>query len=76
MLPCWVSCTVHGASRESPEPPNIILIFCDDLGYGDIGSFGARNHSTPYLDRMAAEWLRMTQLYSSAAFVRSHAVVS
>ncbi|MGB1520195.1 MAG: sulfatase family protein [Limisphaerales bacterium] len=67
MLPCWVPCTVHGASRESPESPNIVLIFCDDLGYGDIGPFGARSHSTPYLDRMAAEGLRMTQFYSSSS---------
>ena len=62
--------SLHGPRElpgESPESPNIILIFCDDLGYGDIGPFGARNHSTPQLDRMAAEGLRMTQFYSSCS---------
>ena len=67
MLLCLVLCTVHGVSRESPETPNIVLIFCDDLGYGDIGPVGARNHSTPHLDRMAAEGFRMTQFYSSCS---------
>lgn len=40
--------------------PNIILINCDDLGYGDIGSYGSTVNRTPHLDRLAAEGLRCT----------------
>ncbi len=47
--------------------PNIILINCDDLGYGDLGCYGSENHSTPALDRMAAEGMRFTDFYMAAA---------
>ena len=44
-------------------PPNFIVIFVDDLGYGDLGSYGHPTIRTPYLDRMAAEGMRLTQFY-------------
>lgn len=43
--------------------PNFIVIFCDDLGYGDIGCFGSNKHRTPNIDRMAAEGMRFTSFY-------------
>ena len=43
--------------------PNIILIFTDDQGYGDIGCYGAEGFQTPHLDRMAAEGTRFTDFY-------------
>ncbi len=46
-------------------PPNIILIYADDLGYGDLGCYGSRLR-TPNLDRMAAEGARFTQFYSAS----------
>lgn len=46
-----------------PEKPNFIVIFCDDMGYGDIGPFGSKLNRTPQLDRMAAEGLRLTSFY-------------
>lgn len=56
------------ARSASPDrPPNFIVIFCDDLGYGDIGPFGAKGISTPNLDRMAAEGARLTSFYASAS---------
>ncbi|HIM57261.1 MAG TPA: hypothetical protein EYM39_11195, partial [Candidatus Latescibacteria bacterium] len=42
----------------SPDRPDIILINCDDLGYGDVGCYGSTVHSTSALDRMAPEGMR------------------
>jgi arylsulfatase len=47
-----------------PRPANIIFIYCDDLGYGDLGVYGSHIR-TPNLDRMAAEGVRFTQFYSA-----------
>lgn len=47
-------------------PPNIIILFADDLGYGDLGCYGSPVIRTPNLDRMAAEGLRFTDFYSAA----------
>lgn len=51
------------ASAETP--PNFVVIFCDDLGYGDLGSFGHPTIRTPHLDRMAEEGQKWTQFYSA-----------
>lgn len=48
------------------KPANIIVIYCDDLGYGDLGSYGHPSIRTPHLDRMAAEGARFTNFYSGA----------
>lgn len=52
-------------SQLSAASPNIILIFCDDLGYGDIGCFGSEKHRTPNIDRLAAEGMKLTSFYST-----------
>jgi len=51
------------AKAAEVERPNFIIIFCDDLGYADIGPFGSENHRTPNLDRMAAEGRKFTSFY-------------
>ena len=48
------------------QKPNFILIYCDNLGYGDIGCFGSTKHKTPHLDQMAAEGLKLTSYYSAS----------
>ncbi|MBI1900433.1 MAG: sulfatase [Planctomycetia bacterium] len=48
------------------EPPNIVVILADDLGYGDLSCYGHPTIRTPHLDRLAAEGMRFTQFYSAA----------
>ena len=50
-------------SAQAPRRPNIVVIFADDLGYGDIGAFGAMNIRTPRIDAMAAEGQKWTSFY-------------
>jgi arylsulfatase A-like enzyme len=57
----------QGASVPPGAPlPNIVLVLADDLGYGDLGSYGQRRIRTPRLDRMAAEGMRFTQFYAGS----------
>lgn len=55
---------LHSVSAAIQRQPNIIFIYADDLGYGDLGCYGAQAIKTPNLDRMAAEGLRLTNFYS------------
>ena len=54
------------APAAGDRPPNIVFIFIDDMGYGDIGPFGSTLNKTPNLDRMAAEGVKLTQFYVSS----------
>ena len=47
--------------------PNIVFILADDMGYGDLGCFGATKIPTPYMDRIAAEGMRLTDAHSASA---------
>jgi arylsulfatase len=56
-------------TREAATPrraPNIVLVFADDLGYGELGCYGQRRIATPNIDRLAREGARFTQFYSAA----------
>ena len=46
--------------------PNIIVIFCDDLGYGDLGCYGSTKNRTPHVDQLAADGMMFTDFYSSS----------
>src|SRR5678815_4211624 len=54
---------VHPAAAQSARP-NILLIVTDDVGYGDIGSYGAPDVKTPNLDRLAREGTRFSDFYA------------
>jgi len=56
------------ASSEQPSPlPNIVLIYGDDIGHGDLGCYGATEVKTPNVDRLASEGLRFTDAYCTSA---------
>ena len=76
LLPCAAACLlVGGDSRPAgaapaaavSRPPNVVLIYADDLGYGDTGAYGATAVKTPHIDRLAAEGLRFTDAYATSA---------
>jgi len=49
------------------KTPNIVVIFCDDLGYSDVGCFGAKGYETPHLDKMAKEGRKFTNFHVASA---------
>jgi len=57
----------HVAAAMASDRPNIVLIIADDLGYGDLGCYGATKIKTPNVDRMAAEGVRFTQGYAPSS---------
>ena len=50
-----------------PRPPNLLFILADDMGYGDLSSFGRRDYQTPELDRLGQSGVRFTNAYSAAS---------
>ena len=61
-----VSCK---SDKSEYEQPNIIYILADDLGYGELGSFGQTEIETPNIDRLAEEGMIFTDHYSGLRFV-------
>ena len=68
LWPIGLALSAFARAASSESPPNIIVILADDLGYGDLGCYGATLIATPHLDRMAREGLRFTDAYASAPF--------
>jgi arylsulfatase A-like enzyme len=63
------------AADSPPAKPNVVLIFIDDMGYGDIGPFGSTKNRTPNLDRMAREGMKLTSFYAAPVCSVSRAQV-
>ncbi|MEL6390686.1 MAG: sulfatase [Bacteroidota bacterium] len=59
---CVVAC-----HQEKKQQPNFVFIFADDLGYGDLGCYGATDIKTPHIDRIAAQGIRFTDFYSASS---------
>ncbi|MGH9657528.1 MAG: sulfatase-like hydrolase/transferase [Bryobacteraceae bacterium] len=57
---------VAAQALAQPRRPNIVLIYCDDLGWGDLGCYGNRIIQTPNLDRLAARGTRFTDFHSTS----------
>ncbi len=64
---CCLPSTLAQSDGSPEAPPNFVVIFADDLGYGDLGCFGHPTIETPHLDRMAAEGMKLTQFYVAAS---------
>ena len=54
-------------AHAADAPPNIVILFADDLGINDLGCYGRKDQRTPNLDRLAAEGVRFTQAYAAAS---------
>ena len=64
-----------GATREADDRPNFVLVFIDDMGYGDIGAFGSTDHRTPHIDAMAEEGMKLTSFYAHPVCTPSRAAL-
>jgi arylsulfatase A-like enzyme len=62
----FIALSLHTAFAQKNQP-NIIIIFADDLGYGELGSYGQQLIQTPHLDKLASQGMRFTDFYSSSA---------
>lgn len=59
--------SVTGIAQQKSSTPNIVLIFMDDMGYGDLSCYGALDINTPNIDQLASEGIRFTNFLSSQA---------
>lgn len=67
-LACFSGLAAHaGGPKQNTPKPNVILIYADDLGYGDLECYGAKNIETPHVNRLASEGIRFTNAHATAA---------
>ncbi|QGJ70814.1 N-acetylgalactosamine-6-sulfatase [Planctomycetales bacterium 10988] len=59
-------CLSLDSQLEAKQPPNIIYIMADDLGYGDLGCYGQETIQTPHIDQLAAEGMKFTDFYAGS----------
>ena len=68
-FPFWIAVCAWASTALAKEqrPPNVVLIYCDDLGWGDLGCFGAKKIRTPNIDSIARRGTRFTSFYVAQA---------
>lgn len=66
-LACSAAALLGGCTAEKTAPPNVIIILGDDVGYGDLGCYGAIGVQTPNVDRLAGEGIRFTNAHAVAS---------
>jgi arylsulfatase A-like enzyme len=64
-LPGLMACGLSAVSAASPEKPNIIIMYIDDMGYSDPSCYGGTYAPTPNIDKLAGEGIRFTQYYTA-----------
>lgn len=67
LLSLIASLPASAAEPAKDRPPNVVIVYADDLGYGDVGCYGAKGYTTPNLDRLAREGVRFTDFYVAQA---------
>ncbi len=69
LLPVVVAAALSSTQAQvgTARRPNVVLIITDDVGYGDLGSYGAPDIKTPYIDRLARDGVRLTDFYANGA---------
>ena len=70
MLTGAAALAAGSCAQRTPVPalnPNVVIILADDLGYGDLGCYGARNVETPNVNRLAEQGVRLTQAYAASS---------
>jgi arylsulfatase A-like enzyme len=65
LMMAWMMLVAVASGAE--RPPNFVLVYCDDMGYGDLSCYGQKNYQTPHLDRLASEGIRFTDFHTAAA---------
>ena len=63
----FIACLSSLACAQQTERPNVICILADDIGYSDLGCYGATKIKTPALDKLAADGIRFTNAYAPAS---------
>ena len=61
-----IALTAEVAGQQPSRQPNVVFVLADDLGYGDLGSYGQKRIKTPNLDRLAREGMRFTDFYAGS----------
>src|SRR4051812_24746861 len=64
---CVLAALFPAALAAGSGRPNVVIVYADDLGYGDLGCYGHPSIRTPHLDRMAAEGIRFTEFYAGSS---------
>lgn len=58
---------VSACSKQADAPPNIVLIFTDDQGFGDLGCYGSQTIATPHVDQLARTGMKFTDFHVAAS---------
>jgi arylsulfatase A-like enzyme len=66
VLVAFSSCRGDEENQQQETLPNIVFVYCDDLGYGDLACFGNQVNRTPNIDRLAEEGMKFTEFYSAS----------
>lgn len=66
-LACTAAMGAKKAKASNQQKPNVIIILADDLGYGDLGCYGAKNVETPNVDKLAKQGIRFTDAHAIAS---------
>ena len=75
VLPIFCSCSMEQGSENTSGQPNFIIIFIDDMGYGDIGAFGSTVNRTPNIDMLAEQGMKLTSFYAHPVCTPSRAAL-